>query len=147
MIAFSYCDFSGLFGLSCRYRRSAESSSWELPAFCAAVASSGRYVALRGWILTAVWYALTAAVDAAIAFWYSAEVWADAACDHSAALDHPLSPLIVGVRAYGAWVRGEFEQACPLGRLHCFPCDREPLGCAPQQRRVTERFSRRHQQQ
>ena len=29
-------------------------------------------------------------------------------------LDHPLAPLLTGVRAYGAWVRGEFELAVAL---------------------------------
>jgi hypothetical protein len=42
---------------------------------------------------------------------------------------------------------GEFEQPCPFGRLRCLPCDREPLGRAPQQRWVAGRFSGRHQQQ
>ena len=47
---------------------------------------------------------------------YEVFAWADAACNHPAAFDHPLAPLIVGVRAYGAWVRGELEQAVALAR-------------------------------
>ena len=30
------------------------------------------------------------------------------------ALDHPLAPLLTGIRAYGAWVRGEFDLAVRL---------------------------------
>jgi hypothetical protein len=41
-------------------------------------------------------------------------VWADAACRAPGASDHPLVPLLTGVRAYGAWVRGEFDVAVSL---------------------------------
>jgi len=47
---------------------------------------------------------------------YEVFAWADAAGSHPAALEHPLAPLIFGVRAYGAWVRGEFDQALDLAR-------------------------------
>jgi tetratricopeptide (TPR) repeat protein len=40
--------------------------------------------------------------------------WADAACNVPGALDHPLAPTLTGMRAYGAWVRGEFRLAIQL---------------------------------
>lgn len=40
--------------------------------------------------------------------------WADSAAGGGGASDHPLSPVIAGVRAYGAWVRGEFALASDL---------------------------------
>ncbi len=40
--------------------------------------------------------------------------WADVACRMPGALDHPLTPLLTGMRGYGAWVRGEFELAISL---------------------------------
>ena len=45
---------------------------------------------------------------------YEVFAWADAACRAPGALDHPLSPLLTGMRAYGAWVRGEFDLAVSL---------------------------------
>jgi predicted ATPase/DNA-binding winged helix-turn-helix (wHTH) protein len=45
---------------------------------------------------------------------YELFAWADAACRADDALQHPLAPLLTGVRAYGAWVRGEFELAVAL---------------------------------
>ena len=45
---------------------------------------------------------------------YEVFAWADAACRAPGALDHPLAPLLTGMRAYGAWVRGEFELAVSL---------------------------------
>jgi predicted ATPase/DNA-binding winged helix-turn-helix (wHTH) protein len=52
---------------------------------------------------------------------YEVFTWADTACLAPGALDHPLAPLLTGMRAYGAWVRGEFDLAVSLaeetGRL------------------------------
>ena len=45
---------------------------------------------------------------------YEVFAWADAACRTPGALDHPLAPLLTGMRAYGAWVRGEFDLAVSL---------------------------------
>ncbi len=45
---------------------------------------------------------------------YEVFAWADAACNAPGALDHPLAPLLTGIRAYGAWVRGEFDLAVQL---------------------------------
>ena len=45
---------------------------------------------------------------------YEVFAWADAACHAPGALDHPLAPLLTGMRAYGAWVRGEFDLAVRL---------------------------------
>ncbi len=45
---------------------------------------------------------------------YEVFAWADAACRVPGALDHPLAPLLTGMRAYGAWVRGEFDLAMSL---------------------------------
>jgi predicted ATPase/DNA-binding winged helix-turn-helix (wHTH) protein len=45
---------------------------------------------------------------------YEVFTWADAACRAPGALDHPLAPLLTGMRAYGAWVRGEFDLAMAL---------------------------------
>jgi predicted ATPase/DNA-binding winged helix-turn-helix (wHTH) protein len=45
---------------------------------------------------------------------YEVFAWADAASRVDGVLEHPLSPLLTGVRAYGAWVRGEFEIAMDL---------------------------------
>lgn len=42
--------------------------------------------------------------------------WADAAAGVTGGGDHPLHPVITAVRAYGAWVRGEFEVAVSLAR-------------------------------
>lgn len=60
---------------------------------------------------------------------YEVFVWADAACLVPGVLEHPLAPLLTGVRAYGAWVRGEFDLALELaeqarrleGELSVFP--------------------------
>ena len=45
---------------------------------------------------------------------YEVFAWADVACQAPGALDHPLAPMLTGMRAYGAWVRGEFELAVEL---------------------------------
>ena len=45
---------------------------------------------------------------------YEVFAWADAACRAPGALEHPLAPLLTGMRAYGAWVRGEFDLAVSL---------------------------------
>ncbi len=42
---------------------------------------------------------------------YEVFAWADVASSGPGALEHPLAPLVLGIRAYGAWVRGEFERA------------------------------------
>jgi predicted ATPase/DNA-binding winged helix-turn-helix (wHTH) protein len=60
---------------------------------------------------------------------YEVFAWADAACQVPGALDHPLAPMLTGMRAYGAWVRGEFDLALQLAeetrqleqRLSVFP--------------------------
>lgn len=60
---------------------------------------------------------------------YEVFVWADAARRAPGADEHPLVPLLTGISAYGAWVRGEFELAMALAadtrRLE------EALGTAP----------------
>jgi predicted ATPase/DNA-binding winged helix-turn-helix (wHTH) protein len=45
---------------------------------------------------------------------YEVFAWADAACRAPGALDHPMAPVLTGMRAYGAWVRGEFDLAVSL---------------------------------
>jgi predicted ATPase/DNA-binding winged helix-turn-helix (wHTH) protein len=45
---------------------------------------------------------------------YEVFAWSDAACQAPGALEHPLAPLLTGMRAYGAWVRGEFDLAVAL---------------------------------
>ncbi len=45
---------------------------------------------------------------------YEVFSWADAAGVLAGADDHPLYPVITSVRAYGAWVRGEFDTAITL---------------------------------
>jgi predicted ATPase len=45
---------------------------------------------------------------------YEVFAWADAACNAPGALDHPLAPMLTGIRAYGAWVRGDFDLAVQL---------------------------------
>jgi predicted ATPase/DNA-binding winged helix-turn-helix (wHTH) protein len=45
---------------------------------------------------------------------YEVFAWADAACRAPGALEHPLAPTLTGMRAYGAWVRGEFDLALSL---------------------------------
>jgi predicted ATPase/DNA-binding winged helix-turn-helix (wHTH) protein len=47
---------------------------------------------------------------------YEVFAWADAACCTPGALEHPLAPLVTGMRAYGAWVRGELELALQLAQ-------------------------------
>ena len=47
---------------------------------------------------------------------YEVFAWADAACQAQGALDHPLAPMLTGMRAYGAWVRGEFDLAIQLAQ-------------------------------
>jgi predicted ATPase/DNA-binding winged helix-turn-helix (wHTH) protein len=45
---------------------------------------------------------------------YEVFAWADAASRAPGAGDHPLMPMLHGVQAYGAWVRGEFDLATAL---------------------------------
>ncbi len=45
---------------------------------------------------------------------YEVFSWADVASGVEAGDSHPLHPVILGVRAYGAWVRGEFDAAVAL---------------------------------
>jgi predicted ATPase/DNA-binding winged helix-turn-helix (wHTH) protein len=45
---------------------------------------------------------------------YEAFAWADEAGRAGGARDHPLLPLVTGIRSYGAWVRGEFDTAIAL---------------------------------
>ncbi len=45
---------------------------------------------------------------------YEVFAWADAACHAPGALEHPLAPMLTGIRAYGAWVRGEIDLALRL---------------------------------
>jgi predicted ATPase/DNA-binding winged helix-turn-helix (wHTH) protein len=45
---------------------------------------------------------------------YEVFAWADAACRSPGALDHPLAPMLTGMRAYGAWVRGDLDLAISL---------------------------------
>ncbi len=45
---------------------------------------------------------------------YEVFAWADAACQAPGALDHALAPVLTGMRAYGAWVRGDFDLALRL---------------------------------
>jgi hypothetical protein len=60
---------------------------------------------------------------------YEVFAWADAARNAPGALEHPLAPMLTGIRAYGAWVRGEFDLAVQLAeetrqlerRLSVFP--------------------------
>jgi len=47
---------------------------------------------------------------------YEVFAWSEAACALREGTDHPLHPLIAGVHAYGAWVRGEYETAVALAR-------------------------------
>jgi predicted ATPase/DNA-binding winged helix-turn-helix (wHTH) protein len=43
--------------------------------------------------------------------------WADGATRGPAALEHPLAPVVLGIRAYGAWVRGELAAAIEAAYL------------------------------
>ncbi len=45
---------------------------------------------------------------------YEVFAWADSAAASAQGDDHPLLAVVTGVRAYGAWVRGEFERAVAL---------------------------------
>lgn len=45
---------------------------------------------------------------------YEVFAWADAAARDGGGADHPLHPVVTGLRAYGAWVRGEFATALTL---------------------------------
>jgi predicted ATPase/DNA-binding winged helix-turn-helix (wHTH) protein len=47
---------------------------------------------------------------------YEVFTWADARADVASGGDHPLLPVLTGMRAYGAWVRGEFDSAVALAR-------------------------------
>ena len=45
---------------------------------------------------------------------YEVFAWADAMARLDEGMDHHLHPLVTAVRAYGAWVRGEFDDAVAL---------------------------------
>jgi hypothetical protein len=45
---------------------------------------------------------------------YEVFAWAETALRAPNALEHPLAPLLTGMRAYGAWVRGENDLALAL---------------------------------
>ncbi len=45
---------------------------------------------------------------------YEVFTWADSTAGLGGAAAHPLHPVVTGVRAYGAWVRGEFDPAISL---------------------------------
>jgi predicted ATPase/DNA-binding winged helix-turn-helix (wHTH) protein len=45
---------------------------------------------------------------------YEAFAWAEAACAVPGVLEHPSAAVLMGVRAYGAWVRGDFDLAMSL---------------------------------
>lgn len=45
---------------------------------------------------------------------YEVFAWADSACAAPGGGDHSLRPVLTGMRAYGAWVRGEFDAAIEL---------------------------------
>ncbi len=45
---------------------------------------------------------------------YEVFAWAEAATGADGAADHHLHPVVTGIRAYGAWVRGEFDAAVSL---------------------------------
>ena len=45
---------------------------------------------------------------------YEVFTWADAACQAPGRPEHPLAPMLTGIRADGAWVRGEFDLAVQL---------------------------------
>ena len=47
---------------------------------------------------------------------YEVFAWAEGACRLPEGVDHPAHPLMVGVHAYGAWVRGEYETAIDLAQ-------------------------------
>jgi predicted ATPase/DNA-binding winged helix-turn-helix (wHTH) protein len=47
---------------------------------------------------------------------YEVFAWAEAACRAPGADEHPLAGLLTGIRAYGAWVRGDFDVAIGLAR-------------------------------
>jgi len=64
---------------------------------------------------------------------YEVFAWADAACAAPGALERPLAPLLTGMRAYGAWVRGAFDIAVALAeetRQLEVKCSIEPTGLA-----------------
>jgi hypothetical protein len=47
---------------------------------------------------------------------YEVFTWADVAARAAGGVDHELHPLVSGVGAYGAWVRGEYETALSVAR-------------------------------
>jgi hypothetical protein len=47
---------------------------------------------------------------------YEVFSWADAGAEVPGDAAHPLLPVLTGIRAYGAWVRGEFDAAVSLAR-------------------------------
>ena len=61
---------------------------------------------------------------------YEVFAWADAARRVAGAHEHPLHPLLTGMSAYGAWVRGEFALALELaGDTRRLEADRDALPC------------------
>ena len=76
--------------------------------------ASQRFALETGDLDTAFGLIVSAREFAMRAMRYELFAWADAACRADGALAHPLAPVLTGVRAYGAWVRGEFELAVAL---------------------------------
>ena len=69
---------------------------------------------------------------------YEVFSWADAACIVDGGAQHPLHPIVTGVSAYGAWVRGEFGAAVSLRTRPAVRSRRapptprvSPSGCSP----------------
>ncbi len=60
---------------------------------------------------------------------YEVFAWADASARLDAGVGHPLHPTATGMRAYGAFVRGEFESAIALA--HTARLAEETQGIAP----------------
>jgi predicted ATPase/DNA-binding winged helix-turn-helix (wHTH) protein len=47
---------------------------------------------------------------------YEVFAWADSTAEHHSGDDHPLYPVVTGVRAYGAWVRADLPLALSLAQ-------------------------------
>lgn len=60
---------------------------------------------------------------------YEVFAWADSSSRLDAGVGHPLHPMITGVRAYGAFVRGEFDAALTLA--HSARCTDAASGLEP----------------
>ncbi len=60
---------------------------------------------------------------------YEVFTWADSTEGAADATAHPLHPVVTGVRAYGAWVRGEFDSAISLA--HAARTAENSQGSAP----------------